>query len=54
VGIAVVSVLPAVFGGEWGPFWAGQAFWAVGPALYIHCVFSGRRRKRVQEALALG
>jgi hypothetical protein len=54
VGIALISVLLAVLGGEWGPLWAGQAYWLVGPALYLHGWFSGRRRKRVQEALAVG
>jgi heme A synthase len=54
VGIAAVSVLLALLGGESGPLWAGMTYWAVGPLMFAHGWFSGRRRKRVQAQLAAG
>lgn len=54
VGIAVVSVGLALLGGEWGPLWAGLAYWAVGPAMYLHGWLSARRRRKVRAEPALG
>jgi uncharacterized membrane protein len=50
VAIALVSVLLALFGGEWGPLWAGLAYWAVAPVMFVHGWLSGRRRRRVLGA----
>lgn len=52
VGIAVVSVLLAQFGGERGPLWSGVVYWAVGPMMFAHGMISGRWRKRVQARAA--
>lgn len=54
VGIALISVVLAWFGGDQGPLWAGLTYWAVGPALFAHGMISARRRKRVQALLAPG
>ena len=55
VGIAVVSVLLALLGGEWGPLWAGMAYWVVGPAMYLHGWRSGAAAAHAwQAAMAVG
>jgi uncharacterized membrane protein len=54
VGIAVVSVLLALLGGEFGPLWAGLTYWTVAPLMFAHGWLSGRRRKKVQAGLAVG
>lgn len=53
-GIGVVSVLLALLGGEYGPLWAGLAYWTVGPLMYLHGWLSARRRRRVEARLAAG
>ncbi|HEX6039874.1 TMEM175 family protein [Longimicrobium sp.] len=54
VGIALVSVVLAWFGGDRGPLWAGLAYWGVGPVLFAHGWLSGRRRRQLHAPLALG
>lgn len=54
VGIALVSLVLAQLGGSWGPLWAGMAYWAVGPAMYLHGWLSGRWRREAQARLSTG
>jgi uncharacterized membrane protein len=54
VGIGVVSILLAVFGGGMGPFLGGMIYWLVGPAMWANGALAGRARKRLQASLAAG
>jgi hypothetical protein len=54
VAIALVSILLALLGGDWGPLWAGMMYWLVGPTLFLHGWLSGRRRRELQSAPIAG
>jgi hypothetical protein len=54
VGIGVLSILLAVFGGGIGPFLGGIVYWMVGPAMWANGHMSGRARRRLQASLAAG
>lgn len=54
VGVALVSVMLAWWGGDNGPLWAGLAYWLVGPLMFAHGWASSRRRRQLHAPLAPG
>ncbi|HZG42749.1 MAG TPA: TMEM175 family protein [Longimicrobium sp.] len=54
VGIGILSILLAVFGGGMGPFLGGMVYWVVGPAMWANGHIAGRARRRLQASLTAG
>ncbi|HEU0051758.1 MAG TPA: TMEM175 family protein [Longimicrobium sp.] len=50
VGVGVLSIVLALYGGPGGPMLAGLCYWLVGPVLAINGIIAGRGRKRLLAA----
>ena len=54
VAVAVVAILLASVPGPGSAAYGGMVYWTVGPLMFVHAVWSGRRRKRLGDRLELG